>query len=84
MLATMLIWREGDDYLLQLPRALCEPIRKKLTMYVLRAKVKISDASDEIVISGIVRCRMRRKFCARDSANCRKRRSASSATHKAA
>ena len=53
MLATMLIWREGDDYLLQLPRALCEPIRKKLSMYVLRSKVKLSDASNEIVILGL-------------------------------
>ena len=53
MLATMLIWRDDDDYLLQLPRALCEPIRKKLTMYVLRSKAKVSDASDEIVSLGL-------------------------------
>lgn len=53
MLASMLIWRKGDDFLLQLPRALCEPMRKKLGMYVLRAKVKISDASDEIVSLGL-------------------------------
>jgi hypothetical protein len=53
MLASMLIWRDGDDYLLQLPRSLCEPIRKKLSMYVLRAKVKISNASDEIVSLGV-------------------------------
>lgn len=53
MLASMLIWRDGADYLLQLPRSLCEPIRKKLSMYVLRAKVKISDASDEIVSLGV-------------------------------
>ena len=51
MLASMLIWRDGDDYLLQLPRALCEAIRKKLTMYVLRAKVKIADA--DIVSLGV-------------------------------
>jgi tRNA-modifying protein YgfZ len=53
MLATMLVWREGDDYLLQLPRVLCEPIRKKLSMYVLRAKVRIADASDEIISLGL-------------------------------
>ena len=53
MLATMLIRREGDDYLLQLPRVICEPMRKKLAMYVLRAKVKIADASDEIVSLGV-------------------------------
>jgi len=53
MLATMLIWRNGDDYLLQLPDVLCEPLRKKLSMYVLRSKVKISDASSEIVSLGL-------------------------------
>lgn len=53
MLATMLIWRERDDYLLQLPRSLCESARKKLSMYVLRAKVKVTDASDEIISIGL-------------------------------
>jgi tRNA-modifying protein YgfZ len=53
ILATMLILREGDDYLLQLPRALCEPIRKKLSMYVLRSKVRIGDAGNEIVTLGL-------------------------------
>ncbi|MDP2761159.1 MAG: folate-binding protein YgfZ [Sideroxyarcus sp.] len=53
MLASFLVWREGDDFLLQLPHALAEPIRKKLSMYVLRAKVKITDASDEMVCLGV-------------------------------
>ena len=53
VLATMLIWREGDDYLLQLPRELIAAMHKKLSMYVLRAKVKISDASDEVVVLGL-------------------------------
>ena len=53
MLASLLIWRDSEDYLLQLPRELCEPIRKKLSMYVLRAKVKITDVSDEIVSIGL-------------------------------
>lgn len=53
ILATMLIWHDGGDYLLQLPRALCEPIRKKLGMYVLRAKVKITDAGEEIISLGL-------------------------------
>jgi len=53
MLASLLIWRDGQDYLLQLPRTLSEPILKKLNMYVLRAKVKISNVSDEIVTLGV-------------------------------
>lgn len=53
MLASFVVWREGNEYLLQLPRALAEPIRKKLSMYVLRSKVKITDASDERVCLGV-------------------------------
>lgn len=53
MLASMLIWRDGNDYVLQLHHSLCEPIRKKLSMYVLRSKVKIVDVSAEAVCMGI-------------------------------
>jgi folate-binding protein YgfZ len=53
MLATFLISRAGDDYLLQLPASLTEAMRKKLSMYVLRAKVKITDISNELIILGI-------------------------------
>ncbi|MEK7811652.1 MAG: folate-binding protein YgfZ, partial [Pseudomonadota bacterium] len=53
MLASMLVWKSADDYLLQLPRGLCETMRKKLSMYVLRAKVKISDVSHEFVCIGL-------------------------------
>lgn len=53
MLATFLIWKTGDDYFLHLPRGLCAPIQKKLSMYVLRTKVKIADASNEIVCLGM-------------------------------
>jgi tRNA-modifying protein YgfZ len=53
MLATMLIWRDGEDYLLQLPHSLTEAIRKKLSMFVLRAKVKITDASNEVISLGL-------------------------------
>ncbi|MBI5918611.1 MAG: folate-binding protein YgfZ [Nitrosomonadales bacterium] len=53
MLATFLIWQDGSDYLLQLPRTLCPAIQKKLSMFVLRSKVKISDASDDLVSLGL-------------------------------
>lgn len=52
VLATLLIWRDGADYLIQLPSDLSEPIRKKLSMYVLRAKVKITDESSVSVTLG--------------------------------
>lgn len=53
MLASMLIWRDGNDYVLQLHHSLCEPICKKLSMYVLRSKVKIVDVSNELVCIGV-------------------------------
>jgi folate-binding protein YgfZ len=53
MLAVFLIWRDNDDYLLQLPVAICEAMRKKLSMYVLRAKVNITDASNERISLGL-------------------------------
>jgi folate-binding protein YgfZ len=53
MLATFLIWKTDADYFLQMPRGLCEPIRKKLSMYVLRSKVKIEDASAGSVSLGL-------------------------------
>ncbi|MBI3903170.1 MAG: folate-binding protein YgfZ [Nitrosomonadales bacterium] len=53
ILATFLIWKPGDDYFLHLPRSLCAAIQKKLSMYVLRSKVKITDASDEMVCLGV-------------------------------
>ncbi len=53
MLATFLIWQQHGDYMLQLPRPLVAAMQKKLSMYVLRAKVKVSDASDDMVCLGI-------------------------------
>ncbi|HET7833857.1 MAG TPA: folate-binding protein YgfZ [Gallionella sp.] len=53
MLATFLVWRDSNDYLLQVPRALVEAMRKKLSMHVLRAKVTIADISDEVVTLGL-------------------------------
>lgn len=53
LLAIFLVWREGNDYLLLLPREILPPLLKKLSMYVLRAKVKLTDATDERALIGI-------------------------------
>lgn len=53
MLAFLLIWRGGPDFFLELPRPIAEPIRKRLSMYVLRAKAKLRDAADECVRIGV-------------------------------
>ena len=53
MLASFLLWRDDAGYVMQLPRSLCEPIRKRLSMYILRSKVKALDASEDYVLLGI-------------------------------
>ncbi len=53
LLADFLIWREDQDYLLQLSSDIQPGMLKKLGMYVLRSKVKLSDANSDIVLLGI-------------------------------
>jgi folate-binding protein YgfZ len=45
--ATFLMWRTGQDIFLQLPRAIQPPLQKRLSMFVLRSKAKLRDATDE-------------------------------------
>ena len=54
MLANFVLWRVGADFFMQLPRALCEPIRKRLSMYILRSKVQAADVSNEYALFGLV------------------------------
>ena len=54
MLANFLLWQDApNSYLAQLPASLREAIQKRLTMFVMRAKVKVSDASDAWVRLGV-------------------------------
>lgn len=53
MLASFLIWQAGADYFLQLPRSLRASIQKRLSMFVLRSKVKIVDAGEQQVCIGL-------------------------------
>ena len=53
MLASFLIGGNGTEYFLQLPRSLGAAILKRLSMYILRAKVKIEDASLQQICLGI-------------------------------
>ncbi len=53
VLATFLIWQNGNDYFLQLPDTLLAAIQKKLSMYVLRSKVKIEDVNAHFVSLGL-------------------------------
>jgi folate-binding protein YgfZ len=52
-LATFRLWQDADGYCMQLPVGQLEPIRKRLSMYVLRSKVSVSDRSDQCVRIGV-------------------------------
>jgi folate-binding protein YgfZ len=53
LLADFLLWRQERDYLLQLSADIQPGMLKKLGMYVLRSKVKLSDANDDFILIGI-------------------------------
>lgn len=53
LLATLMVWTSGADILLVLPRDLLAATLKRLQMFVLRSKVKLTDAGDEIALVGI-------------------------------
>lgn len=54
MLATFLLWAGADGYRMLLPRTLCEPVRKRLAMYVLRSKVKVEDVTAAHPLYGVL------------------------------
>lgn len=53
MLANFLVMKRGEDVLVMLPAALREAIQKRLSMFILRSKVKARDASGEWVRLGL-------------------------------
>jgi folate-binding protein YgfZ len=53
LLASFLVVPHGEGFLLQVARDLAPAVAKRLAMFVLRSKVKISDASDAWVQLGV-------------------------------
>lgn len=53
MLANFLVWQTGDGFRLALSTDLQTQILKKLGMYVLRTKVKLSDSSEVRILIGV-------------------------------
>jgi folate-binding protein YgfZ len=53
LLATFMLWGAGSEYFMQLPRALIEPIHKRLSMFILRSRVKTAIACDGWVRIGV-------------------------------
>jgi len=54
LIASLLLARTSDGYLAMLPAELAPAIAKKLSMYVLRSKVKVADASAAYARYGVV------------------------------
>lgn len=53
MLASFVVWNEGDTYRLSMAAELVEPVLKRLQMFVLRAKVKLANLSASHVLLGL-------------------------------
>ena len=53
VLATLLLWRAGQGFLLQLPTAIAEATRRRLSMFILRSKVRIESVADSFVRIGV-------------------------------
>ena len=49
LLGNFLMWRQGEDYCLQLSGDILPGIQKRLTMFIMRSKVQGRDASNETV-----------------------------------
>jgi folate-binding protein YgfZ len=54
LLAVFTNWRSADAIYLQLPREILPAVRKRLSMFVLRSKVTLADASDEWTALGLI------------------------------
>jgi folate-binding protein YgfZ len=52
--ATFLMWRGAQDIFLQLPRAIQPPLQKRLSMFVLRSKAKLRDATEEAATAAVL------------------------------
>jgi hypothetical protein len=53
VLASLLLWRHADGFLLQAPQATAPDLCKRLTLYVLRSKVRLSVVDERFVGIGI-------------------------------
>ncbi len=52
-IATFLLVKNADAFLMIMPKELLAPIKNKLQMYALRSKVTLTDSSDELCLIGL-------------------------------
>lgn len=55
VITTLLLVKDKDTFLLILPEALLETVKKKLQMYILRSDVKLTDNRDDLCLIGLYR-----------------------------
>jgi len=53
ILATLLLWRTDGGFLAQLPTSIAAGVLKRLSMFILRSRVKASDASERFIRLGV-------------------------------
>ena len=53
MLATLLLWHDAPDYLLQLPADIAGSVRARLQKYILRASATLTDATAQLRLLGL-------------------------------
>jgi folate-binding protein YgfZ len=53
LLADLLMWKDHGEIMLQLPREIQLGVQKRLQMYVLRAKAKLNDVSEQRAMIGL-------------------------------
>ncbi len=53
VLTTFLLLKNGDTFLMVLPKELLAPVKKRLQMYVLRSDVSLTDSSDDLCLIGL-------------------------------
>ena len=53
VLATLLLWSIDGSYALQLPQEMTESIARRLKMYILRSRVQLAVASEEVALIGV-------------------------------
>lgn len=52
--ASFLVWRDADAVYLQLPREIQAPLQKRLSMFVLRSKARLRDATAEAPFEAVL------------------------------
>ncbi|HEY8218913.1 MAG TPA: folate-binding protein, partial [Methylobacter sp.] len=53
VITTFLLIKNGDDFLMVLPKELLAAVKKRLQMYVLRSKLTLTDSSDKLCLIGL-------------------------------